>query len=209
MSRIDGTVISRRTVTLACCLAAAGCSHQAASAPPSSPSPSTQAATRTPGAVRPPIPAGSQPPLALSSSPQPIAVASATVGPIAVRTAGPSPASSPSPAGRSSNDADAAKVPMLPPDAPPRIVAVQLSSTTVHSWDRLSGKVVTSSNVASVEVRIAAYGIGMDKVGVGRFAMSYQMPPIPSQFHGDYTLTIIARNTRGEETTRAVALAIR
>jgi hypothetical protein len=60
-----------------------------------------------------------------------------------------------------------------------------------------------------VEVRVGPYGMGMNKVGVGHFAMSYQLGPIPPAFRGDYTMTIIARNTRGDTATRTIALTVR
>lgn len=95
-----------------------------------------------------------------------------------------------------------------PPNAPPRIFAIHISSTTVSAGQRLSGSVTTSSNVASVEVRVAAYGISLNKTGVGRFALSYTVPWVPWFLHGTYTMTVIARNTRGDSTERSLALTV-
>src|SRR5580704_5276296 len=57
---------------------------------------------------------------------------------------------------------------MLPPDAPPQILWVQMSSTTPQSGDVVSAVVLTSSNVASVELRVGGYGFPLSKTDVGR-----------------------------------------
>jgi hypothetical protein len=97
---------------------------------------------------------------------------------------------------------------MREPDAPPQIYAVQVNTTNVGSGDTLWGKVLTSSNVASVEVRVATYGFGLQKVGVGRFALSYRLGSIPFFAHGTYPMRIIARNTRGDTAERTLSLTI-
>jgi hypothetical protein len=97
---------------------------------------------------------------------------------------------------------------MLLPDASPRIVSVQLSNQTVHSGDTVSGIVITSSNVASVEARVANFSIGVPKVGVGRFSLDYVVPFVPFFFHGKYDLTLIARDTAGHKTTRKIPLKL-
>jgi len=97
---------------------------------------------------------------------------------------------------------------MRPPDAPPQIVDVEMNSTDVGSGDTLWGKVLTSSNVASVEVRVANIGVGLNKVGVGRFTLAYRLGDIPPFAHGTYPMHIIARNTRGDKTERTLPLTI-
>jgi hypothetical protein len=72
----------------------------------------------------------------------------------------------------------------------------------------MSGEVLTSSNVASVEARIAGYSFGLAKVGVGRFAFSGTVPQVPAIFHRTYTLDIIARNSRGDATRQSVPIQI-
>jgi hypothetical protein len=99
-------------------------------------------------------------------------------------------------------------IPRRAPDAPPEIVAVDVNSTSVHSGGVLWGKVLTSSNVASVEVRVATYGIGLKKIGVGRFALTYRLGYIPFFVRGTYPMHIIARNTRGDAVDRTLPLTI-
>ncbi|HVA32968.1 MAG TPA: hypothetical protein VNG31_02395 [Candidatus Baltobacteraceae bacterium] len=121
----------------------------------------------------------------------------------------PSPSARPSPVGSPRKRAAIVGVPQRAPDAPPEIVAVHLSSTTVRSDETLSGTVLTSSNVASVEVRVATYSIGLPKVGVGRFALAYRLGNIPFFVRGTYPMTIVARNTRGDAVHRTLPLTIR
>ena len=90
-------------------------------------------------------------------------------------------------------------VPRLSPDRAPRIVAVNISSQAVHPGDVVSGVVETTSNVASVEAHLATYAIPMQKIGVGKFTLKYQVPDIPFFFRGKtYAIDIVAHNTRGD-----------
>ncbi len=95
------------------------------------------------------------------------------------------------------------------PNAPPRILAMSLSTPVARSGQVVSGTVETSSNVASVEARIAGYSSAMHKVGVGRFAMTYRVPYLPFFLHRTYTIEVIARNTRGDAVRSAVPITIR
>ena len=97
---------------------------------------------------------------------------------------------------------------MLPAGAPPRIVDLRLDKTDVQSGDVVSGMVQTSSNVASVEARIAAYSIDVPKVATGRFSLSYRVPNLPFFLKKTYDMVVIARNTAGAETTRVVPITI-
>jgi hypothetical protein len=101
------------------------------------------------------------------------------------------------------------KVPRIASQAPPRILDVAMSETTVQPGDRVSGSVVTSSNVASVEARIGGYAVSLVKVGVGRFALTYTVGPLPFFVRGNFTMRVIARNPSGEATTRTIPLTVR
>jgi hypothetical protein len=93
------------------------------------------------------------------------------------------------------------------PSAAPRIFNVDIASR-VHSGQRVTGHVTTSSNVASVEVRIATYSIVMQKTGVGAFAIDYSIANVPFFFRGTYTMHVIARNTAGDRDERTIPLTI-
>ncbi|MGB6522670.1 MAG: hypothetical protein WBE83_12955, partial [Candidatus Cybelea sp.] len=101
-----------------------------------------------------------------------------------------------------------AKVPIVVPNAAPQIISVDVSETTVHSGDHVSGKVVTTSNVASVEARIGTYAMSLNKVGVGRFALTYTVAPLPWFVHGTFPMRVIAKNTRGDTVERTIPLSV-
>jgi hypothetical protein len=168
-------------------IAIAGCSHATHQAAPSA----VRANPRRP---------------AIKRTPQ------ALISPPARGVASPTPA--PSPAAQAAQPVPtppklANKVPRVRPNAAPQILAVAMSRSTVHSGDTISASVVTTSNVASVQARIGGYAVNLSKVGVGRFIITYTVGPIPWFVHGDYTIEVIARNTRGDMATRAVQLSVR
>ena len=84
-----------------------------------------------------------------------------------------------------------------------------MSETTVHPGDHVFGRVVTTSNVASVEARIGGYAVSLVKVGVGRFELTYTVAPLPWFIRGNFTMQVIARNTRGDAVVRPVPLVVR
>jgi hypothetical protein len=96
-----------------------------------------------------------------------------------------------------------------PAEAPPQILSMSLSTPVARGGDVVSGTVETSSNVASVEARIAGYSSPMQKVGVGKFALSYRVPKLPFFLHKTYMIQVIARNTRGQAVSTAVPITIR
>ena len=99
-------------------------------------------------------------------------------------------------------------VPVAAPNEPPQIVGVNINKTTVYGGDTVSGSVRTSSNVASVEARIATYSIVVPRTGIGHFALSYVVPSLPFFLHRTYDMTIIARNTRGDATSKTIPITI-
>ena len=100
-------------------------------------------------------------------------------------------------------------VPMLAPNAPPQIVSLSLSAKTVKAGGTISGSVIASSNVASVELRVVTYSYNMTKVAPGEFVASVRIPKIARVFPGTYALNVIARNTRGDETRASTSITIR
>lgn len=171
-----------------------------------------------------PAPTGSA---AIAASPSPTAAGSPVVyvqatpapSPTAAPSAGP-PAATPPPA----TSPPATPEPMvtlapgvaLPrnprmrkPDAPPEIIALTLSTPVAHPGQIVSGTVETTSNVASVEARIAGYSSNLHKVGEGEFRLSYKVPQLPFFLRRTYTVQVIARNSRGDAVTSSVPITIR
>lgn len=88
-------------------------------------------------------------------------------------------------------------VPVLAPEEKPAIVDISISATDLHAGDLVSGIVVTTSNVASVEARIKTYSTALNRMGVGRFALSMRVPALPFFLRRTYQLQVIARNAAG------------
>lgn len=168
----------------------AGCSHATQS--------STSAASAAPGSAAP-GPAASRHPLTRASAP--VSASSPLTSP------SPSPGATATPLATPPRLTN--KVPRVPPDAAPRILAVAVSQTVVHPGDTVSGSVVTTSNVASVQARIGGYAVNLSKIGVGRFALTYTVGPLPWFVRGNFSMQVIARNTRGDSVERTIPLTVR
>jgi len=86
-----------------------------------------------------------------------------------------------------------------PAGAPPRIVAIALSSIDVRRRTDWSGTVVTGTNVASVEIRTNLFSIDVPRTTYGRFGFRTHVLDLPPIFVRPYRLRVIARNARGAE----------
>lgn len=174
---------ARALLLVAALAALAACSPTAAdeASPPPSPVPSASA-TAAPGS---------------NATAAPVTPAPITPAPLGTATpAPPAPTATPTPVMRDAN-------------AAPEILSYSLSTTTVHPGDTISGTVTTTSNVASVEAKVASYVIPLAKTGIGHFALSYVVPNIPKPFRGTYALSIIAHNTQGQTTTESTSVTIK
>ncbi|MGA8326401.1 MAG: hypothetical protein WB757_09995, partial [Candidatus Cybelea sp.] len=95
------------------------------------------------------------------------------------------------------------------PGAPPRIVRIWVSTLTIEPGSWFEGAIVASSNVASVEVRTAAFSINSMHVapGIYRFRTHVlELPPL-SRRHW-YELYFIARNTAGVKAVEEAPLRV-
>jgi hypothetical protein len=130
----------------------------------------------------------------------------ATASPAAAQTVAPASSGSaaPAPTGEALTT-----IPRLPANAAPRILSIAVDKTTVASGDRVWGTVLTSSNVASVEVRIGGYGVALNKVGVGRFTLDYRLGNLPFFVHGTFDMSVIARNARGDVVQQTLPITVR
>ena len=145
-----------------------------------------------------------------SPSAAPTSATQATAAPAVVITpAGPTAAPSATP--RAATPAPTAPPAPLTLDAnaPPQILSYSLSASTVNVGDTVSGVVLTSSNVASVEASVASYVMPLTKTGVGRFALSYVVPNIPKAFRGTYALKIVAHNAAGVTASTSTSITIK
>lgn len=85
-----------------------------------------------------------------------------------------------------------------PNGAAPRIAEIALSSVDVRRGERWSGRIVTSTNVASVEIRTNLFSLDVPRRDFGRFAFTLNVFDLPPIFIRAYRLRVIARNSAGE-----------
>lgn len=97
----------------------------------------------------------------------------------------------------------------LGPADSPEITSIWMSQAQAHLGDVVRGRVVTSKNTASVEVRVGGYGMSLQKVGATTFVGSYRVPWVPFFLHRTWTVRVIARTIAGRATERDTAIAIR
>ena len=96
-----------------------------------------------------------------------------------------------------------------PNDAQPQIVAMRFSSPEVRRGTNWSGEIVTSSNVASVEVRTSLFSINVPRTSFGRFAFQVHVLDLPPIFIRAYQVRVIARNSSGTQAEEDFPLRIR
>jgi hypothetical protein len=96
--------------------------------------------------------------------------------------------------------------PLAAPNAPPRIVRIWLSSTTVAPYQRWNGTITTTTNVASVEARTETFSYSVPRTAFGQFAFHYTLPELPPPVRRYYVLWIIARNAAGEQAVEGIPI---
>ncbi len=94
-------------------------------------------------------------------------------------------------------------------DAAPEIVAMHFSALNVKRGERWSGEFLTSTNVASVEVRTPLFSINAPRRTFGRFAFAIDVLDTPPVFVRAYRLEVIARNSAGIQTAEQLPFRIR
>jgi hypothetical protein len=94
------------------------------------------------------------------------------------------------------------------PHAPPRILTVALSASVVRGGQIVVGRVRTTSNVASVEVRVEGFSTVMTHRSAGDFTLNYSVPVLPPWLHRKYPVQVIARNVDGVSETRTLEITL-
>lgn len=94
-------------------------------------------------------------------------------------------------------------------DAPPRIIAMEFSSLDLARPSQWSGVIITSTNVASVELKTNQFSISVPRETFGRFVFRLNVLDVPAEFVRTYALRVIARNAAGVESEEDVPLRLR
>lgn len=128
----------------------------------------------------------------------------------------PAPTSMPSPAATASAQPTATPSPaplptplVLPPQAPPQILAISMNQPVYHSGDTFSAKVITSTNVPAVELRVLGKVVRFTRLDFGVWELDYKLPHIPRRFLRDYPAQIVAMNTVDVYVARDITLSLR
>ena len=98
---------------------------------------------------------------------------------------------------------------VLAPNAPPRILGLWMNETTIHVGRVWNGRIITSTNVASVELRTESFSFVADRLDFGIFDFSQTVLDVIPQYRRAYLLRVIARNARGDSAERLVPIFIR
>lgn len=137
-------------------------------------------------------------------------VFAALIGTIPMTAFGQTPAPSPAPAITCSPMPTPLPTPLvLPPAAPPQILAVSINEPVFHSGDTLTATVITSTNVAAVELRIIGQAIRFARSDFGVWHLSYRLPHIPRRYLRDYAGQIVAMNTGNASVARNIMISLR
>lgn len=86
---------------------------------------------------------------------------------------------------------------------------MRFSSLDVSRPELWTGAFVTSTNVASVELRTNLFVVNVPRASAGRFAFRLDVLDVPPIFLRSYRLRVIARNARGDAVEEDVPFRLR
>lgn len=95
------------------------------------------------------------------------------------------------------------------PEDPPRIFSVELSNATPAGGEVISGRVITTSNVAAVVARLDGMQAALGKSDVGVFTITYALPRIPFFLRHNYTIEISAITAAGQAVSVGAPIRLR
>jgi hypothetical protein len=92
------------------------------------------------------------------------------------------------------------------PDAPPKILALWMNETTIRDGTEWTGRAITSTNVASLEIRTESFSFIAERSAFGDFHFSQHMLDMIPFYKRDYVLDVVARNAAGDRDDRLVRI---
>jgi hypothetical protein len=87
---------------------------------------------------------------------------------------------------------------VAPPNAPPRILFVHLSETRIRMGDSWSGRIITTTNVASLVIDAAFFAFVVPRKTFGDFEFRTRVLAVPDIYRQRVYGSITAYNTAGE-----------
>jgi hypothetical protein len=98
---------------------------------------------------------------------------------------------------------------VAPPNAPPQILALWMNETSIPSGSDWYGRAVTSTNVASLEIRTESFSFVAERPAFGIFRFRQHVLDMVPYYKRPYTLHVIARNAAGEREEWLVPIEFR
>ncbi len=95
------------------------------------------------------------------------------------------------------------------PNDPPRILAFATNETAIAPGTEWTGRIATTTNVASVEIRTESFSFNATRIAYGQFVFSQHVLDIVPQYKRAYTLHVIARNAAGVQDVRLIPITLR
>jgi hypothetical protein len=95
------------------------------------------------------------------------------------------------------------------PNAPPKIVALWMNETNVPNGIDWYGRAVTSTNVASLEIRTESFSFVAERTRFGDFRFRQHVLDMVPYYKREYLLRVIARNTAGDRDEWDVPISFR
>lgn len=97
----------------------------------------------------------------------------------------------------------------LPFEAPPRILRIELSDASPRSNELLLGRVLTTTNVAVVYIRVSGYQSELVHQDAGVFSFVFNVPDIPFFMKHAIAVSLVAATTDGRSMTVPVPVRLR
>jgi hypothetical protein len=88
----------------------------------------------------------------------------------------------------------------------PHIISLWMNTTQLVPGTDWFGRIATTTNVASLEIRTESFSFNATRVAYGRFVFRQHILDIVPQYKRHYTLLVIARNAAGDKDVREVPI---
>ena len=95
------------------------------------------------------------------------------------------------------------------PNAPPKILALWMNETSIPSGSDWTGHAITTTNVASLEVRTESFSFVAQRTAFGDFRFRQHVLDMVPFYKRSYLLHVLARNTAGQIDERVVPIRFR
>ncbi len=93
------------------------------------------------------------------------------------------------------------------PGDPPRILFAHFSATAIRMGSWWSGRVVTTTNVASLEFRAPSFSFVLHRTAYGEFSFDTHVLVVPSIYRRAFVGALVARTASGASVRETFHLA--